>query len=130
MDSAVDPYRHYPDLNNSVYPTQTVAPLRTPEEVKGVLRQRAQRGPVSVAEWTTRQSTSCWARHTYIKEVLSGTGGIGHLLPLHVGGLPTKHRADEFLRQFATQPAVRKVMLRLFCDSGRLEGQRLQPGDG
>ncbi len=51
-DRAMDPYRHYPDLNNGVYPTRIVAPLRTPEEV-----DRA--SVLSMPEWTTWQSSAC-----------------------------------------------------------------------
>jgi hypothetical protein len=114
-DRAVDPYRYYPDLNNTVYPTHTVAPLRTQEEMKGVLRQRAQRGGMDDATINSVLSEK------YINAVFSATGGVGRLLPLRAGVVPTKHNVDEFLARFAAKPAFRKVMSRLFYNNGGLK---------
>ena len=114
-ERAGDPYRYYPDLNSTVYSTYTVAPLRTPEEVEGVLRQLAQRGAMDDTKINSVLSEK------YINEVFSATGGVGRLLPLRVGDAPTKHNVEEFLRCFAGQLAFQKVMSRLFCNNGGLE---------
>jgi hypothetical protein len=116
MNRAADPYRNYLDLNNSVYPTHTVAPLRTREEVRGVLRQLALRDGLDA------RGIDAELTDTYTDEVFFASGGVGRLLPLRLGGVPTEHCKAEFLGQFTSKPAFQVVMSRLFHDNGGLDG--------
>ena len=109
-----DPYRAYVDLNHTVYVAHEVPPLRTRDELRGVLQQRA--AIVAVDNGALAPMSD-----VLVDAVFAATGGVGRLIDAYKPDSPARCNANDFIAEYENDASLRAVASCLFAENGGFE---------